>query len=336
MSSLLLRQAREKAGLTQAELAARAGVSRQLVGAVEAGRHLPRVDAAIAIAAVLGVDVPAVFAASRLPVDVVSGSAPDHGSLVRIGSVGDRIVTAPARVGPDGWGVADGVIEEDGALTSFGWQAPGLVVTGCEPGLEVLELMLREQAMGAVAALGSSKVAIEALAAGRVHAAVVHGPALQSSSALGDLEIERFHLARWQVGLAAPFDAPTGWWQDALLGLVPVAQREPGAGVQRAFEDAVAPDVGEVAGPRVSSHMEAAQRAVLTGMAAVTIEPAALALGASFHPLEVHQAEIWVAGEFVAERPVVEAMNVLSSRRFQSRLRGIGGYDLSTCGTRVA
>jgi len=336
MSLSPLKELRETAGLTQVELAARAGVSRQLVGAVEAGRHLPRVDAAIAIAAVLGVDVPAIFAASPLPVDVVAGSIPDAGSLVRIGMVGDRIVTAPARAGPDGWGVADGEIEEDGALTSFGRRAPGLVITGCEPGLEVLERMLREQAMGAVAALGSSKVAIEALAAGRAHAAVVHGPALRSSSSLGDVEIERFHLARWQVGLAAPSDASTGWWQDALLGLVPVTQREQGAGVQRAFEDAMAPDVGEVAGPRVSSHMEAAQRAVLTGMAAVTIEPAALALGASFHPLEVHEAQMWVARDFLTDRPVVEAMNVLAGRRFQSRLRGVGGYDLTDCGMKVA
>ncbi|MEA2002500.1 MAG: helix-turn-helix domain-containing protein [Actinomycetota bacterium] len=331
-----LKELRETAGLTQVELATRASVSRQLVGAVEAGRHLPRVDAAIAIAAVLGVDVPAIFASSSQPVDVIAGSIPDAGSLVRIGSVGDQIVTAPARVGPDGWGVADGVIEESGSLTSFGRRAPGLVVTGCEPGLEVLERMLREQAMGAVAALGSSKVAMEALVAGRVHAAVVHGPALQAFSTLGDIEIERFHLARWQVGLAVSSDAPARWWQDALLGRVLVAQREQGAGVQRAFEEAVAPDVGEVSGPRVSSHMEAAQRAVLTGMPAVTIEPAALALGASFHPLEVHKAEIWVARSFLGDRPVVEAMNVLASRRFQSRLRGVGGYDLTDCGTKVA
>jgi DNA-binding XRE family transcriptional regulator len=57
MSSFSLRELREAAGLTQAELAARAGVSRQLVGAVEVGRHLPRVDAALALAAALNVDV---------------------------------------------------------------------------------------------------------------------------------------------------------------------------------------------------------------------------------------------------------------------------------------
>ena len=38
-----LRAARERAGLTQAELAERAAVSRQLVGAIEAGRHSPAI-----------------------------------------------------------------------------------------------------------------------------------------------------------------------------------------------------------------------------------------------------------------------------------------------------
>ena len=51
-----LKQHRARLDLTQAELAMRAGVSRQLVGAAEVGRNLPRVDAAIALAAALQPD----------------------------------------------------------------------------------------------------------------------------------------------------------------------------------------------------------------------------------------------------------------------------------------
>lgn len=53
-----LRELRDAKGLTPGELAGRAGVSRRLVGAVEAGRHLPRVAAAAALTAALGVDAP--------------------------------------------------------------------------------------------------------------------------------------------------------------------------------------------------------------------------------------------------------------------------------------
>ena len=306
-----------------------------MVGAVEAGRHLPRVDAAMAMAAVLGVDVQALFAPTPSPVDVVSGSVPLDGSLVRVGWVGDRTVTAPARVGPDGWDVADAVVEDE-TLTPFGRRLPGLVVAGCEPGLEVLERMLREAGMGAVAAPASSAAAIGALAAGRVHAAVVHGPAPAAFAEPAGVQVDRFRMARWQVGLAAPSDVEPGWWQGALSGEVPVVQREQGAGVQRAFENAVVPDGESVAGPRVASHLEAARRAVLLGMPAVTIEPAALAVGASFHPLETHEAQMWVVRDWLGHRSVTEALHVISSSGFQRRLEGVGGYDLTDCGARAA
>jgi DNA-binding XRE family transcriptional regulator len=58
-----LREARTGAGLSQEALAAAAGVSRQAVGAIEAGRHRPSVDAALAIAAAVGRSVEELFAA---------------------------------------------------------------------------------------------------------------------------------------------------------------------------------------------------------------------------------------------------------------------------------
>jgi DNA-binding XRE family transcriptional regulator len=326
-----LRDLREAAGLTQAQLAARAGVSRQLVGAVEVGKHLPRVDAALALAAALGVDVAALFLPEAAPaVDVVTGSAPADGELVRMGVVGDRTVTAPVRTGPGGWDVADGVVEA-GAISTLGRRrAPGLVVVGCEPGLEALERILREGGTGAVAATGSSAAAVDALAGGRVHAAVVHGPAPADDRKLAG---ERFTIARWRVGIAGPSDAAPGWWREALTGRVSVVQREEGAGVQRAFLDAAhaAPP-----GPRVGTHLEAARFAVLAGMPAVTIEPAALAVGASFHALDVHEVQLWVARIHESEPVVADALEVLGSPRFQRRLAAVGGYDLAGLPARVA
>ncbi|MGH8874857.1 MAG: helix-turn-helix domain-containing protein, partial [Acidimicrobiia bacterium] len=233
-----LRELREAAGLTQSELAARAGVSRQLVGAVEAGRHLPRVDAALSLAAALGVDAELLFSRRAAPIDVLSGDSPPEGSLVRIGRVGDRTLTSPARVGMDGWDVADGVVE-GGEVAPFGRIGPGVVVVGCEPGLEAMERLLREGGMGAVAVTGSSASAIEALSGGRAHAAVVHGPEGWLPGLPDGVEVARFRLVRWRVGLAGPAGVAVRWWENALRGRVPVVQREPGAGVQGTFEEAV-------------------------------------------------------------------------------------------------
>lgn len=317
--------------MTQAELARRAGVSRQLVGAAEAGRNLPRVDAGVALARVLGVPVEEIFGRESSPADVLTGALSSEGELLRVGRVGSQIVTAALHRGNEGWGTADGVIE-GGALVSFGERRDGLVVAGCEPGLEVLERSLRQSGAAALSVMASSSSAIKALQSRRVHAAVVHGPALQHASELPD--IVRFRLASWRVGLADAADAPTGWFEDALSGRRPVVQREHGAGVQQAFEAAVVSG-GDVPGPRVSGHLEAASRAVYGGIPAVTIEPAALAAGADFRSLDHHETQLWVAAEWADDRIVAEALDVMESRSYRLRLQAVGGYDLSGYMTRV-
>lgn len=71
-----MRAARTAAGLTQAELAARAGVSRQTVVAVEAGDYAPSVYLALSLARHLGSTVEALFDVEREPLD----TAPSGGS----------------------------------------------------------------------------------------------------------------------------------------------------------------------------------------------------------------------------------------------------------------
>ncbi|HEX6420566.1 MAG TPA: helix-turn-helix domain-containing protein, partial [Acidimicrobiales bacterium] len=56
-----IRALRAARGLSQRDLSERAGVSRQLVGAVEAGRHVPNVRAALALARALEVPVERLF-----------------------------------------------------------------------------------------------------------------------------------------------------------------------------------------------------------------------------------------------------------------------------------
>ncbi len=318
--------------MTQAELARRAGVSRQLVGAAEAGRNLPRVDAGVSLARVLGVGVEEVFGAHSSPSDVLTGDVPTNGALLRVGRVGSRVVATALHGGNEGWGTADGVFE-DGALTTFGEHRDGLVVAGCEPGLEVLERELRQSGAAALSVTASSSAAIEAMRTGRAHAAVVHGPALRRAAEFPNAI--RIRLASWQVGLADAPDAPAGWFEEALSGRRPVVQREHGAGVQQAFESAVG-SRGEVPGPRVSSHLEAAARAVYGGIPAVTIEPAALATGAEFRSLDFHETQLWIAPEWAEDRVVTEALEVIESQSYRLRLQAVGGYDLSGFMTQVS
>ena len=233
-----LRQRRRAAGLTQAQLADAAGVSRALVSAVEAGRHLPRIDGALALATVLGCTAEALFGSEPAsPIDALTGRTPAEGAPIRLGFVAGMPVTAEPRSAGDGWEIVDGFAGELDTETLRG-DGISLVVAGCEPGLVLMERLLRENGTRALAIGASSASASAALAAGRLHAAVAHfsddaQPAQTSPETL------RIHMARWRVGLAAPTESRHGWWTAALAGRTPVIQREPGAMAQETFERAM-------------------------------------------------------------------------------------------------
>jgi DNA-binding XRE family transcriptional regulator len=333
MSRSRLRELRQVVGLTQTQLAARAGVSRQLIGAVEAGRHLPRVDAAVALAGVLGVPVEDLFRdESGEPAIGVLGP-PADGQAVRLARVGDRLVCIPAEPEGEAWSAADGVVRQ-GAVDLLDRPRPAAVVAGCDPAIGLISRLLQpDTGPGVLAVSATSAASVAALVDGRTHAAVVHGPAGQLPRP--DHPVHRVEMARWQVGLAAAADLPTTWVADALDGRIPVVQRHSGAASQVAFERASTTQDG-VPGPRAAGHLDAADWARRTGGVAVSIEPAAATFGLVFHPLEEHVAELWVAGEYLEVAGIRRFLDELTGRRLHQRLAAIGGYDLTRCGVEVA
>jgi DNA-binding XRE family transcriptional regulator len=324
-----VRRLRRDGGLSQAALAARAGVSRQLVGAVEAGRHLPRVDAAAALADALGVAVESLLAAPAAPCEGVVGSLPARGRPVQVGRVGDQLVGAALPADSQGWATAGGVVGDDG-LELLPDARPRIVAVGCDPAIGLAARLMTELTPEpAMSVPASTAAACAALAHGRAHAAVVHGPPQQLPAP--PLPVVAWHLSRWRVGLALPANAPRRW-ADALAGRAEVVQREAGAGSQAAFERAVAAAGGQrPGGPVAAGHIEAAWWSARTGRPAVTIEPAALASGVAFYPLEVHTAQWWTARAHADEPGIRRLGQVLASRGFQGRLAAIGGYDLADC-----
>ena len=336
-----VRSLRLARGLTQVQLAELAGVSRQLVGAVEADRHLPRVDAAVGLARALDTTVEELLAPDARAAIGVSEPPPD-GALVRVGRVGDQLVCVPTSGSGEAWAAADAVVRGR-SVQLFDVERPAVVVAGCDPVIG-LGARLLEGAAGprVVPVSTSSATAIAALEAGRSHAVMVHAPA--GSLPPPPVAVARYRVARWQVGLAAPADRPPGWVEDALAARTPVVQREAGAGSQAAFERAVDIDADarspvvdghRVDGPRVAGHAEAAWRAATDRMVAVTIEPAALAAGLAFHPLEVHESELWIATEHADLAGLRAFTDELTGERVRRRLEAVGGYDLADCGTEV-
>src|SRR3977135_413456 len=94
MASSSLRERRLEIGLTQAELAARAGVSRQLVAAVEAGHNTPAVDAALGLARALASSVEELFGSAPEDAAPALGERIADGAPLRVGRVDGQLVAA--------------------------------------------------------------------------------------------------------------------------------------------------------------------------------------------------------------------------------------------------
>jgi transcriptional regulator with XRE-family HTH domain len=332
-----IRERRLQCGLTQAELAARAGVSRQLVAAVEAGRHAPAVDAALGLAQALGTTVEQLFA---VPPPEVVPAVDRHlreRALLRVGRVGDQLVAAELSdhgVAGAGWARADGVYDAGKVRLFPGAMPAGAIVAGCDPAFGVAERMLDGLGPRSLVAISApTGSALRALGRGSVHAAVVHGVADELPAP--PLAVKRWHVARWQVGLAVP-RSWRGRSLEAVLGRgLRVAQRERAAASQQAFERALRAAGLEAPphSPTVTGHFDAARLAATVGCAGVTTEAAAGAFGLGFLALESHVVELWTAERWLAH-PGIEALaDLLATTAFTARVARYGGYDLTDCGT---
>ncbi|MEX0835787.1 MAG: helix-turn-helix domain-containing protein [Nitriliruptor sp.] len=326
-----VRRRRRALGLSQDELAARAGISRQGVGAIERGEHLPRVDAALGLARALGTTVEELLAVGPpVALQVLGGEIPE-GRAVRASRVGDHTVVVPLPTAADGesWPVPDAVINSGRVEVLDGADLDGFVVVGCDPALGLLAGLAPPRGPGRILpVLGSSAAARLALTTGRAHAAVVHDT---SPPAPGRPDrVHRLPLATWRTGLAARPER-SGTLVDALAGRGEVVQRDTGAAAQLAYERVLdAAGAGRPHGAVATGHLDAARRAIELGLAAVTIEPVAEACGLSFHPLETHAVELWIDAGAVDHPGARVLGELLGSARLRSRLAALPGYQVAS------
>jgi DNA-binding XRE family transcriptional regulator len=339
MRAPLLRERRLDCGLTQTELATRAGVSRQLVAAVESGRNVPAVDAAMRLAQALATTVEDLFATPVTKATPALGGRLRAGALVRAGRVGDRLIVAElADHGTAGGALAnpDGIWVADDLRLFSGASPAGVVIAGCDPAMGVAEGLLEGLGPRSMLAISApTDQALLALKRARVHAAVVHGRAGELPEP--PVPVSRWHLARWQVGLAVASRTPARSFADVLSSGVPIAQRERGAGSQKAFERArIAAGFETVpVGPTATGHLDAARVAAILGGAGVSTEAAAHAFDARFLPLEDHVVEVWLAERWREHPGAVALLGLLAEASFVERVSHFRGYDLTGCGTRL-
>jgi DNA-binding XRE family transcriptional regulator len=334
-----VRERRLECGLTQSELAVRAGVSRQLVAAVEAGRNAPAVDAALGLARALASTVEELFATPAPEVVPALGRRLRDGAPVRVGRVGDQVVAAELAdhgIAGAGWAKPDGITQA-GTVQLFPDASPaGIVIAGCDPAFGLAERILDGLGPRSLLAISApTDTALGSLHRGGIHAAVVHG--VEHELPEPPVALARWHVARWQVGLAVAPRLPGRSLEAVLAGQIPVVQRDPAAASQQAFERArlaagiKAPEVRAPA----TGHLDAARIAATLGGAAVATEGAARAFGLRFLALEDHVVELWVAARWLDHPGVSALVELLATKAFIERVAHFGGYDLTHCGESV-
>jgi transcriptional regulator with XRE-family HTH domain len=325
---------RRSLGLSQLEVSRASGLSRQLVSAVETGRHVPSVRAAMDMATALGCTVEELFgepSARASYVPALEEQARETAGVVAV-RVGESVSYHPLTEDGQSWARADGIYR-DGRIQLFeDGAASGIAVAGCDPALGLLASLLPSTGPRRLAGIpASSGKALRALNHGRIHGALVHGrPGHLPPS---DRPVRRFTLARWRVGLGYPGRRPD--LEKLARGELRITRRDPEAEVSRALERRLS-SLGlpiDLRGPPATSHLEAA-RAVRYGAAevALTMEAAARAWGLELLELEEHVCKLQVDTRWL-DLPGMQALiELVGSEPFRARLNAVGGYDVSEAG----
>lgn len=357
-----LREVRLSRGISQQELADRAGITRQAVNGIEMRRYTPNAAVALRLAQVLDSRVEDLF---RLTVSAhdepirTGGESLDPGERVALARVGDALVAHPLigmRSIVEGFQPADALAANSESVRMLAPpDAPDqtAVLLGCDPSLTILvSWVARRLPQGRLLWLhASSQSALDALPHRLAHVAGTHLPGdgkeanvAQAERAVGRAGGLVATYASWEQGLIVAPGNPKALRSVADLARreVRIVNREPGSGSRKLLDELMARDAmspGDIAGygSVVPSHTAVA-RAVAAGTAdaGIGLEAVSRSFGLDFMPLSEVRFDLVIPDEHTSH-PVVRAMlDVLSSARLRADLAGLPGYSTSGTGDVVA
>lgn len=366
-----LKSLRTLKGFSQAELATRAGITRQAISSIESNLYLPTTAVALRLASVLSCRVEDLFRLSQGD-DIVEGTlvgavrsseiaAPIR---VKVSMVGKKTVVRPVT----GLGeVLSFTVSADGFLVDGTQRSGGTVrvrlsrdrraieqeisVAGCDPAIFLAGEHLRRQKdqTSVVGWSMGSMSALRALQDGEVHVAGLHlfDPSTGESNlpflrgALKGNGHEVVTFATWEEGFLVRPGNPKSIRSASDLAepTVRLVNREEGAGARLLLDQrlrAAHIQSAQVQGYDriVSSHFEVA-RAVAEHQAdvGIGIRSAAQLFGLDFIPLQVARYDLVVPKAYLKSHPTLSHLfETLVSRPFRSEIEALGGYDTHDTG----
>ncbi|MEY4581882.1 MAG: hypothetical protein RL701_6585 [Pseudomonadota bacterium] len=351
---------REARGLSQVALAAASQLTRQSIGAVEAGRAMPAVDVAMRIAKALDCSVEQLFdvpaQVETIIADVVGEPAEGRvavahmaGRWVAYALLGDGLRTSADAIA--GKATRNTVSVEMVRPSSS--VRDNLVLTGCAAALGLLADRLNTHG-GAGRFFWLSRSSTEALGLLSNHKTHVAGVHLVDPKT-GDANVQDVRrlvrgtatslitLARWEVGLVTRPGNPKKLRTVSDLGRrgLRLAVRESGSGVRRLLERELR-ESGTPLDETKSTHVQAhghldVAHSVSNGAAdaGIATRDVAIVYGLDFVPVAEERYDLVVPRESMDDPRIQRLLDTMATSGARRELSALG-YDVSVCGDRVA
>lgn len=340
-----LKAIRTQRGLSQGDLAARAGITRQTISAIESNLYLPTTAVALRLASVLACHVEDLF--SLVPTeDIVEGTlvghlpqakTNTHPIRVKVSSIGKRTVVRPVIDLGEQLSFA---VPADGYITDTSGKVSGstvqvklsrdretieqeISVAGCDPAIFLVgeHLQRHKDRTTVVGWTMGSLAALQALQRGEVHMAGMHLldpvsgesnlPFLRRSLKGSSYEVVTF--ATWEEGFLVRAGNPLSVRSAADLAepMVTLMNREEGSGARLLLDQQLRTSGIEPAQVRgydhiASTHFEVA-RAIAERRAEVGIgiRSAAQHFGLDFVPLQTARYDLVVPKAYLKSHPTL-------------------------------
>ncbi len=353
---------RQERGLSAAQLAQMAGVSRQTVYAMEAGGYVPNTAVALRLARALDAPVEALFRLAQAPpadpatqtATLLPGSARlEPGQPVQLCRVDRREIATPPAPFPWYFPASDAIVVEskrdEARVQPFARDAlregarPRILAAGCDPGISVLARHVQAAGVDLVFAHRNSSQALALLEDGCIHLAGthLHGPHLEDKT-VAKKPFAVISFAIWEEGLLTARGNPKSirGVEDLARADVSIVNREKGAGCRNLL-DAHLKRLG-IPARRVrgydltaAGHFPAAWQ-VQSGAAdcCVATRGAARVFGLGFIPLISERYDLVVRRRHLDLPGVQAVFDTLSRASFRRELESLGGYDTAVSGQR--
>jgi putative molybdopterin biosynthesis protein len=360
---------RQKRGISAAQLAKTAGVTRQTIYAMEAGSYIPNTAVALRLAQALEVRVEELFSLPQAEptglrseeVTLLPGSETLHpGQPVQLCRVNKRLVASPPSPVPWYFPVSDAVVAsklpKNGRTDVQVFDAADdfrnrVLIAGCDPGISVLAHHLQASGIELVLAHRNSSQSLKLLKDGCVHIAGTH--LRDESSGESNLpEIGRLFpknavavisFAVWEEGIVTAAGNPKSikTVEDLARRDVMIVNREKGAG-SRALLDSYLKrlkiDSKNIRGyDRIApGHLPAAWQ-VQAGQAdcCIATRAAARVFGLGFVPLVSERYDLAVRRQHLDMPGIQAVLDTLSRSNYRRELESLGGYDTRAAGQRL-